>query len=78
MEYQNLLPPTDVSSFHVAPLSALVQMFPSLTPAANFVPSEELVMLHHFLSSPVDVTSVHVWPLSALVQRFPPGVHAFS
>ena len=81
MAYHLLGDPTDVSSVHVWPLSALVQMFPPLalfppSVAANLVPSEELVMARHLLGDPTDVSSVHVAPLSALVQRFPPNTAA--
>ena len=44
MDFQFFVPPTELSSVHVAPESVEVQMFPLLTTAASLVPSLDEVM----------------------------------
>ena len=68
MACQFFMPPLEVSSVHVAPESADVQIFPPQTDAASLVPSLDDVMPYQLFAPPMDVTSVHVAPESVDVQ----------
>ena len=69
MDLQPFVPPTEVSSVHVAPESVEVQMFPPLTTVASLVPSLDEVMDRQFFALPGKTYSVHVAPESVEVRR---------
>jgi hypothetical protein len=60
----------DVSSVHVTPLLLEIHILPSITAAANFVPSADIVIPFQFFFVPTELSSVQVTPLLLEVHMF--------